>query len=154
MSLNRLSALQVPGKELDHLRWPLLSLITWRWGSDKEWMALVEIPAQASSRKSSFFIWEPESLNLVFFFFLFSWQMGCKRRWGHVFPEGWSWQPGEFISSRRAVEFTQNMHHQEGCQPVWRGEITVLWGKCIPWQHSPGGRTWKHWRSVSITTPT
>lgn len=71
MSLNRLSALQVPGKELDHLRWPLLSLITWRWGSDKEWMALVEIPAQASSRKSSFFIWEPESLNLVFFFFFF-----------------------------------------------------------------------------------
>lgn len=71
MSLNRLSALQVPGKELDHLRWPLLSLITWRWGSDKEWMALVEIPAQASGRKSSFFIWEPESLNLVFFFFFF-----------------------------------------------------------------------------------
>lgn len=76
MSLNRLSALQVPGKELDHLRWPLLSLITWRWGSDKEWMALLEIPAQASGRKSSFFhlrTWKPKSCLFFFFFFLDRW---------------------------------------------------------------------------------
>lgn len=54
--------------------------------------------------------WRPK------FWFCFSWQMGCKRRRGHVFSEGWPWWPGELMSSRLAAKFSQNMH----CQESWR----------------------------------
>lgn len=130
MSLDGLSALQVP-KGTGPVSLPPLSLTAWSRGSDEECMALVDIPTQVSGRESGFAIWELEGLNSDYFF---SWQMGFKRRRGHVFSEGWPWQPGEFMSSRLFAEFSQNMHYQES----WRlsasaelGDLSVGVNVCL-----------------------